>query len=94
MKFLPASTLAAAIVVASTAAIAADSGSNGNLSCAIGYVTGVGGAADSMREYLATNPKDRNGRHVYSLAQFGLDTETERARYREYWDRWRAPTPA
>jgi hypothetical protein len=47
-----------------------------------------------MRGYLATNPKDRNGRHVYSLAQFGLDTETERARYREYWDRWRAPTPA
>ena len=59
MKFLPASTLAAAIAVASTAAIAADSGANDNLSCAIGYVTGVGGAADSMREYLATPDRDR-----------------------------------
>jgi hypothetical protein len=45
-----------------------------------------------MRGYLATHPKDRNGRHVYSLAQFGLDAETERARYRDYWDRWRTPT--
>jgi len=44
-----------------------------------------------MRAYLATNPKDRHGPHVYSLAQFGLDAEVERARYRPYWDRWRAP---
>jgi len=44
-----------------------------------------------MRGYLATNPKDRNGRHVYSLAQFGLHPDVERARYREYWDRWRDP---
>jgi hypothetical protein len=44
-----------------------------------------------MRTYLATHPKDRNGPHVYSLAQFGLDAEVERARYREYWDRWRQP---
>ncbi len=43
------------------------------------------------RGYLATNPKDRNGRHVYSLAQFGLHPDVERARYREYWDRWRDP---
>jgi len=44
-----------------------------------------------MRTYLATNSKDRNGPHVYSLGQFGLDPDVERARYREYWDRWRNP---
>jgi len=59
MKSLLASTLAAAFAVASAAAMAADSGSNGSLSCAIGYVTGVGGTADSMREYLATPDRDR-----------------------------------
>ena len=44
-----------------------------------------------MRQYVATHPKDRHGAHVYSLAQFGLDPETERERYRDYWDRWREP---
>jgi len=44
-----------------------------------------------MRTYLATNPKDRNGPHLYSLPQFGLDSEVERQRYSEYWDRWRTP---
>lgn len=44
-----------------------------------------------MRAYLAAHPKDREGRHVYSLAQFGLDVDVERARYREYWDRWSTP---
>ena len=44
-----------------------------------------------MRSYLAKNPKDRNGPHVYSLGQFGLDAEVERARYATYWDRWRHP---
>ena len=51
----------------------------------------TGEAERRMRAYLATNPKDRHGPHVYSLAQFGLDAEVERARYRPYWDRWRAP---
>lgn len=46
---------------------------------------------ERMRRYLVTNPKDRNGPHVYSLGQFGLDAATERARYREYWDRWGVP---
>ncbi|WP_109482304.1 hypothetical protein [Paraburkholderia sp. C35] len=59
MKLLLASTFAAAFAVASAAATAADSDTSGNLSCAIGYVTGVGGAADSMREYLATPDRDR-----------------------------------
>jgi len=50
-----------------------------------------GDAEARMRAYLATNPKDRHGRHVYSLAQFGLDPDVERARYRDYWDRWGTP---
>jgi hypothetical protein len=61
MKFLLASTLAtaaAALAITSMAAAAASSSSD-SLSCAIGYVTGVGGAADSMREYLATPDRDR-----------------------------------
>ena len=44
-----------------------------------------------MRAYLATNPKDRYGQHVYSLGQFGLDEAVERERYRAYWDRWCHP---
>ncbi|TKC87874.1 hypothetical protein FAZ69_16530 [Trinickia terrae] len=54
MKYLLASTLAAAIATASTAAMAQTSGG-----CAIGYVTGVGGSAQSMREYLTTPDRDR-----------------------------------
>ena len=47
-----------------------------------------------MRRYLANHPKDRHGPHLYSLGQFGLDPAAERARYREYWDRWRDPLRA
>jgi hypothetical protein len=50
-----------------------------------------GEAVRRMRTYLALNPQGRHGRHVYSLREFGLDAEVERARYREYWDRWRVP---
>jgi hypothetical protein len=46
-------------------------------------------AEERMRTYLATHPKDHVGPHVYSLAQFGLDPDVERERYRAYWDRWR-----
>jgi hypothetical protein len=53
-----------------------------------------GEAEVRMRRYLATNPKDRHGPHVYSLAQFGLDIDAERARYRGYWDRWGRPAAA
>jgi hypothetical protein len=61
MKYLLASTLAAAIAVASTAAIAETSGGSDSLKqqCAIGYVTGVGGSAQSVREYLATPDRDK-----------------------------------
>jgi len=37
-----------------------------------------------MRAYLAENPKDRRGRHQYSLDEFGLDAEEETARYGAY----------
>jgi hypothetical protein len=61
MKYLLASILAAVIAVASTAATAQTSGSSNTptLQCAIGYVTGIGGSAQSFREYLATPDRDR-----------------------------------
>jgi hypothetical protein len=61
MRYLLASTLAALIAAASTAAIAQTSGGSDTpkLECAIGYVTGIGGAAQSFREYLATPDRDR-----------------------------------
>ncbi len=61
MKYLLASTLAAAIAAASAAAIAETSGSGDipKQQCAIGYVTGVGGSAQSVREYLATPERDK-----------------------------------
>jgi hypothetical protein len=63
MKYLLASTLAAAIAAASTAAIAETSGGSSDTpgqQCAPAYVTGVGGSAQSVREYLATRDRDRN----------------------------------
>jgi len=48
-------------------------------------------AEAQMRQYLGRNPKDQYGPHVYSLAQFGLDHEVERERYRAYSQRWGAP---
>jgi hypothetical protein len=61
MKYLLASTLAAAITAASPAAIAdtAGGGTPAKEPCAIGYVTGIGGTAQSFREYLATPDRDR-----------------------------------
>jgi hypothetical protein len=45
-------------------------------------------AEDRMRRFLADNPKDKHGRHEYSLAAFGLDGEQEQARYRAYRERF------
>jgi hypothetical protein len=61
MKYLLASTLASLILVASTAARAETSGGGDppKQQCAIGYVTGVGGSAQSVREYLATPDRDK-----------------------------------
>lgn len=47
-----------------------------------------------MARYVASHPKDKHGAHVYSLEQFGLDAGAERARYREYCERWRAAADA
>ena len=48
-------------------------------------------AEAQMHQYLGRSPKDQYGPHVYSLAQFGLDYEVERERYRAYSQRWGAP---
>lgn len=45
-------------------------------------------AAARMRRHLAASPKDRHGVHAYSLAQFGLDPDEERERYRGYRERF------
>ncbi|OAJ57943.1 hypothetical protein A6V36_19960 [Paraburkholderia ginsengiterrae] len=61
MKYLLAPTFAAAILAASAAATAQTSGGTDTpkLQCAIGYVTGVGGSEQSVREYLATPSRDQ-----------------------------------
>ncbi|AXL50843.1 hypothetical protein DSC91_003234 [Paraburkholderia caffeinilytica] len=61
MKYLSALTFAAVIAAASTVATAQTSGGSDapKLQCAIGYVTGVGGAAQSFRDYLATPDRDK-----------------------------------
>lgn len=41
-------------------------------------------AVDRMKRFLARNPKDKLGRHRYSLEEFGLDPTEEKARYGEY----------
>jgi len=61
MKYLLASTLALVIAAASTTTNAQTSpgGDAPKQECAIGYVTGIGGAAQSFREYLATPDRDK-----------------------------------
>lgn len=46
------------------------------------------GAEDRMRRYLAAKPQARHGAHRYAFADTGLDRERERARYREYQERY------
>ena len=41
-----------------------------------------------MHRFLADNPQHKEGVHEYSLAQFGLDYERERERYRDYRERF------
>ncbi len=41
-----------------------------------------------MQRFLAETPKEKYGAHRYTLAQFGLDPEEERERYRTYRDRF------
>jgi hypothetical protein len=43
---------------------------------------------ERMRRFPSENGQDANGRHEYSLEQFGLDADTERERYRPYCERF------
>jgi hypothetical protein len=45
-------------------------------------------AEERMRRFLAQHPKDKHGRHRYTLAEFGLDRDEEAQRYRSYRDRF------
>jgi len=45
-------------------------------------------AEERMRRFLAQHPKDKHGRHQYTLAEFGLDRDEEAERYRPYRDRF------
>jgi hypothetical protein len=44
-----------------------------------------------VTDHLAARPKDARGAHRYSLADTGLDEETERARFRRYQERYGVP---
>jgi hypothetical protein len=46
------------------------------------------GAEQRMRRFLGENPKDKHGRHEYTLEQFGLDRDQERLRYAWYRERF------
>lgn len=41
-------------------------------------------AEQRMRDFLARNPKDKHGRHLYTMAQFGLDPAAESPRFDRY----------
>jgi hypothetical protein len=43
-------------------------------------------AETAMRSFIARNPKDKKGAHLYSLEEFGLDPVTERMNFRGYTD--------
>ena len=45
-------------------------------------------ARAAMAGFLAANPKNKHGRHRYTLAQYGLDRETEVNRFRNYCERF------
>ena len=48
-------------------------------------------ARAAMERHLAANPKNKHGVHRYSLAEYGLDRDTELARFRSYCDRFAIP---
>src|SRR5690606_41430515 len=48
-------------------------------------------ARAAMERHLAANPKNKHGVHRYSLAEYGLDRDTELARFRAYCDRFAIP---
>ncbi|MBW2362670.1 MAG: sulfotransferase [Deltaproteobacteria bacterium] len=50
--------------------------------------------SDAMRSYVENRPRGHHGRHVYSLAEFGLDSSVERERFASYRDRFGVPEEA
>jgi hypothetical protein len=44
---------------------------------------------EKIREFLRQNPRERFGKHRYSLEQFGLNLEKEKRRYSAYRERFR-----
>jgi hypothetical protein len=44
---------------------------------------------ERIQEFLHHNPKDRYGKHRYSLEEFGLSLEEETRRYSSYRERFR-----
>jgi hypothetical protein len=53
-----------------------------------------GQARERMRAFLAANPKNKHGKHRYSLAEFGLDHDTQYARFKDYCERFEIPVKA
>ncbi|HJV64245.1 MAG TPA: sulfotransferase [Geomonas sp.] len=49
-------------------------------------------AREAMRQFIAGNPKDKNGAHRYSLQQFGMDPATERRNFQEYTEFFHVPS--
>jgi hypothetical protein len=47
------------------------------------------GLDEKIREFLRQNPRERFGKHRYSLEQFGLNLEEEKRRYSAYRERFR-----
>jgi hypothetical protein len=45
-------------------------------------------ARSRMQAFLEANPKNKHGKHVYSLGEFGLSDREEIERYAEYCDRF------
>ena len=47
------------------------------------------GAEAAMAHFVAQNPKDKKGAHLYSLEEFGLDPQAERAKFQSYTEYFR-----
>jgi hypothetical protein len=45
--------------------------------------------ASRIREFVSRNPRQKHGKHRYSLAQFGLDQEQEMERFGAYRERYK-----
>ena len=48
-------------------------------------------AESAMKALLASNPKGKHGRHVYSLEEFGLTEPQVREHFRDYCERFGIP---